>query len=710
MALGCLGTWYLSLFFCYPVLFQNMVCPLKLRQFNPPGPYVMSHYQTDPNRNNNHLFPVVPMQYWLQRHLQYPVPSGRTSGSTRDSATPTRLTNPDDGDATSKWGFKPSITEQIMKTIFPSYRSHERPNEMSSDPTNVHVFIHILAVTSINVVQMQYTVDLYLRQQWTDPRLAWETYSHLKHHQNSILLTGQKHRLWLPDLFFRNGKKGFTHDMSVPNFLIRVSPDGSVLYSQKITLILSCSMYLKNYPMDHQECHMNLGSYGYTVDELKFVWREEGAVTVADNLQLLEFESPRGATTQDCTTNGTTSTGTYSCLLLTISFQRLVGSYLVTTYIPEVLIVMVSWLGFWIDVKAAPARISLGLLTLLALLTEGSGVSSKLPRVTYIKAIDVWINTCLLFVIAALVEFAVAYLIAPSDPPFDCENQVRDMIREVLSETLKDTRCCCCYTKCTSHKPIKRALFSKTGKHVNSSSKCSRSSTATKGRSEHSATAATVCCKSINQQPLSTSNSKRCPLCQAIESNCCQCPLCVRIKCSKAPKLNVEKAEPNECCGKLDKSEPRRSRDRRRIVIREPCSSDYFVPSVPERQRLIGSAPLHYVEDPPRKSALKVRRPSTKEPVPQSELPDVGSNQKESFFSIRSILRLLYLTGLGKRKRIPSPRRPPSATTGQKEQAEPYDSEIDAYSRFLFPACFLLFNCCYWFFYLIINRDSPTPR
>ncbi|VDP66516.1 unnamed protein product [Echinostoma caproni] len=73
---------------------------------------------------------------------------------------------------------------------------------------------------------------------------------------------------------------------------------------------------------------------------------------------------------QDCTKNGTTSTGTYSCLLLTLPLQRLVSSYLVTTYIPEVLIVMVSWLGFWIDVRAVPARISLGLLTLLGLLTE----------------------------------------------------------------------------------------------------------------------------------------------------------------------------------------------------------------------------------------------------------------------------------------------------------------------------------------------------
>lgn len=31
------------------------------------------------------------------------------------------------------------------------------------------------------------------------------------------------------------------------------------------------------------------------------------------------------------------------------------------------------------------------------------------------------------------------------------------------------------------------------------------------------------------------------------------------------------------------------------------------------------------------------------------------------------------------------------------------NSEIDAYSRFLFPCCFILYNCAYWGFYLIIS-------
>ena len=38
--------------------------------------------------------------------------------------------------------------------------------------------------------------------------------------------------------------------------------------------------------------------------------------------------------------------------------------------------------------------------------TQSSGARADLPRVSYIKAIDVWMATCLTFVVLALVEFA----------------------------------------------------------------------------------------------------------------------------------------------------------------------------------------------------------------------------------------------------------------------------------------------------------------
>ncbi|CAH8625742.1 unnamed protein product [Schistosoma rodhaini] len=436
-----------------------------------------------------------------------------------------------------------SETEQILKYILTNYKSHERPNENSQDPTIVSVFIHIIDISSSNVVQMEYTINCYLRQQWYDPRLSWDTNTLLSNNIKELLLNQQKNQLWLPDLFFRNGKSGFLHDMSQPNYLLRVKSNGQVLYSQKITMTLSCQMYLRKFPMDKQECTVNIGSYGYTIDQLKFIWHHDKPVTISNNLQLLEFESPHGAYTLDCTKNGTTNTGTYSCLLLIIPLRRLIGSYIVTTYIPEVLIVMVSWLGFWIDIKAVPARVTLGLLTLLGLLTESSSVSSQLPKVTYLKAIDVWLTVCLLFVIAALAEFAYAYLMTPKSDSPEWEPEVRDLVKTLLVNYTGEIRCCCCFTKNRHHKPI----FRDNNNNQRSRSHQPQSHIDNKHKKLNSHTRDIESDPEFTMKPMKkssrTSRSRhikstnlRCKVCESYQPVCCTCPACARLKCPEAPR------------------------------------------------------------------------------------------------------------------------------------------------------------------------------
>ena len=46
----------------------------------------------------------------------------------------------------------------------------------------------------------------------------------------------------------------------MPNRLIRLSPDGTILYSQRLTLTLACDMMLVKYPMDNQTCKIEFGS------------------------------------------------------------------------------------------------------------------------------------------------------------------------------------------------------------------------------------------------------------------------------------------------------------------------------------------------------------------------------------------------------------------------------------------------------------------
>ncbi|KAM7534433.1 hypothetical protein Aperf_G00000112105 [Anoplocephala perfoliata] len=264
------------------------------------------------------------------------------------------------------------LKQKLIAQLMRSYRRYERPTEGSHEPTRVYISIKILAVTSVDVINMQYTADMILIQRWKDPRLRWNHLPEYAFITRDLLLTHKRNDIWLPDLFFRNGKEGLLYKMTVPNHKILVSPDGRIYFSQKITMRLACEMHLRNFPMDQQDCDMDIGSYGYTLDQLKFIWDGNNTLKFADDMVISEFNTPVTAITEDCTNPQTTSTGTYTCLLARFQLKRQIGSYLLGFYIPAFLIVVVSWLTFWVRPEAIPARVTLGLLTLISLLTKAS--------------------------------------------------------------------------------------------------------------------------------------------------------------------------------------------------------------------------------------------------------------------------------------------------------------------------------------------------
>lgn len=60
------------------------------------------------------------------------------------------------------------------------------------------------------------------------------------------------------------------------------------------------------------------------------------------------------------------------------------GYYLIQMYIPSLLIVILSWVSFWINMDAAPARVALGITTVLTMTTQSSGSRASLPKVRHL--------------------------------------------------------------------------------------------------------------------------------------------------------------------------------------------------------------------------------------------------------------------------------------------------------------------------------------
>ncbi|TPP65665.1 Glutamate-gated chloride channel [Fasciola gigantica] len=397
---------------------------------------------------------------------------------------------------------------------------------------------------------------------------------------------------------------------------------------------------------------------------------------------------------------------------------------------------MVSWLGFWIDVRAVPARISLGLLTLLGLLTEGSSVGSKLPRFTYVKAIDVWIIACLLFVIAALAEFAAAYMLAPQEKQNEWDEELRLVIRGILEKKLGSSRCCCCYTKSTNHKPV---LFTSRSGHSFQPGDDSVGERPTENKSLSKGHLHGK--KSLE---LNTSSSfTKCGLCDSLQPDCCTCPLCERLQCPKAPRSVAHQRKTfTSDAARATNTCTSNNTDRRHIVICEPSLTFRSRTSGPKR---IGAGTGGISTGSfPKKSALKVSRPSSS---PASSLYERNRHEtrrsrrlnrsylsrqtnndaanvppsnteirtQHPVFSSRSpfcFCRLKCGTPPSHSKRLrlgQSVAESAIPPLGRKsaQKLETYDSEVDAYSRFLFPACFVLFNCCYWLFYMVIADGNP---
>ncbi|GIY63280.1 gamma-aminobutyric acid receptor subunit beta-like, partial [Caerostris extrusa] len=100
------------------------------------------------------------------------------------------------------------------------------------------------------------------------------------------------------------------------------------------------------------------------------------------------------------------ASGTYQRLSLSFELKRNVGYFIFQTYLPCILIVMLSWVSFWINHEATSARVALGITTVLTMTTISTGVRSSLPRISYVKAIDIYLVMCFVFVFAALLEYA----------------------------------------------------------------------------------------------------------------------------------------------------------------------------------------------------------------------------------------------------------------------------------------------------------------
>uniref|UniRef100_A0A914ZA25 Uncharacterized protein n=1 Tax=Panagrolaimus superbus TaxID=310955 RepID=A0A914ZA25_9BILA len=268
-----------------------------------------------------------------------------------------------------------AMRKHLIQSLFNEV-TYDKNTLPSSNSTNVVVELTVQSITEISEFSSSFKADVWFSQIWHDRRLDFTGYNYCL--TNISLSSHKLAQLWTPNVWL--------------NF--RVKLEGP------------CLLDLTYFPMDTQQCNLIFESYSYNTAEVRIIWRDWEAVSIPDpnskklpDFELVDFMHKKQTLVY--------TAGLWDQLEVVFIFRRLYGFYVLQAYMPTYLSVFISWIAFWIDTKALPARITLGVSSLMALTFQFGNIVKNLPRVSYVKALDIWMFGCCAAIFFSLVELAV---------------------------------------------------------------------------------------------------------------------------------------------------------------------------------------------------------------------------------------------------------------------------------------------------------------
>jgi hypothetical protein len=101
----------------------------------------------------------------------------------------------------------------------------------------------------------------------------------------------------------------------------------------------------------------------------------------------------------------------YSGYIFEFTASRNVQHYILKVILPLILIVMMSWIVFWIDPRETSSQISVAITSMLTLIAYRFAIDSQLPRLAYTTRLDAFILTSTLLVFFCLIEVLVTTIL-----------------------------------------------------------------------------------------------------------------------------------------------------------------------------------------------------------------------------------------------------------------------------------------------------------
>uniref|UniRef100_A0A8C9Q4D7 Neuronal acetylcholine receptor subunit beta-4 n=1 Tax=Spermophilus dauricus TaxID=99837 RepID=A0A8C9Q4D7_SPEDA len=163
--------------------------------------------------------------------------------------------------------------EKLMDDLLNKTRYNNliRPATSSSQLISIQLELSLAQLISVNEREQIMTTNVWLKQEWTDYRLAWNS----SRYEGVNILRIPAKRIWLPDIVLYNNADG-TYEVSVYTNVV-VRSNGSIQWLPPAIYKSACKIEVKHFPFDQQNCTLKFRSWTYDHTEIDMVLKSPTA-------------------------------------------------------------------------------------------------------------------------------------------------------------------------------------------------------------------------------------------------------------------------------------------------------------------------------------------------------------------------------------------------------------------------------------------------
>ena len=273
------------------------------------------------------------------------------------------------------------------------------------EPDRVEFGIYVLDIDAISGRDQSFAANLYLGLKWKDKRLA---------HDGKFAIQLPLKQVWHPPVMLANRQALLR--MPLPQE-VEVEPDGTVIYRQQYVGSLSQRLRLHDFPLDTQTFSIHFVLVGVRPGEIDLVpgifSADLKGAGMAKELSLPDWDIlSYKAEIRPYRVSDTLEASGFAFEFVA---KRYSTYFLWQAALPLVLIVMMSWVPFWVDPEKGELQFAIAGSAVLTLIAFRFTLARLLPPLPYLTRMDMVTISSTVLVFGAFLQVVITSLLAHGD-------------------------------------------------------------------------------------------------------------------------------------------------------------------------------------------------------------------------------------------------------------------------------------------------------